>query len=193
MTGHRLAVDFQRLDLRPQAIFRGERGIALRPTVFVKSVCGQVPHRKFLQTLSSDHWILAFASPIASGPIICYNTRRATNSNKTLVSFPKPQKINNFNSPTSKSFLCISASRPIVFKKEMNRRNLRVSSRLLTCLFLFRTMLTNPHLTWCETHVRVFIVIISSKITHCWFHNSKWKSCHSRRQISYPFFIAWQW
>ncbi len=40
-------------------------------TVFVKRVCGHVPHRKFLQTFSSGHSRCCCATPIASGPIIC--------------------------------------------------------------------------------------------------------------------------
>lgn len=39
--------------------------------MFVKSVCGHVPHRKFLQTFSSGHSRCCCATPIASGPIIC--------------------------------------------------------------------------------------------------------------------------
>lgn len=44
-------------------------------TVLVKSVWGHVPHRKFLHTLSSDHTRFAFATPMASGPIICWRAR----------------------------------------------------------------------------------------------------------------------
>lgn len=41
-------------------------------TVLVNNEWGHVPHRKFLHTLSSDQCRFAFATPIASGPIICY-------------------------------------------------------------------------------------------------------------------------
>lgn len=59
-----------------QCLSLGEDCLFDRPlTVLVNNVCGQVPHRKFLHTFSSDHTKLALATPIASGPIICYMSK----------------------------------------------------------------------------------------------------------------------
>ena len=70
-------------------------------TVLVKRAWGHVPHRKFRQTFSSDHTRLALATPIASGPIICCRLFRLCCGSDKLEH-------------TSKSFLCISAKRPIL-------------------------------------------------------------------------------
>jgi hypothetical protein len=43
----------------------------LKHTVLVNNVCGQVPHKKFRQTLSSDQTRLTLTKPMVSGPIIC--------------------------------------------------------------------------------------------------------------------------
>ena len=92
-------------DTRTVSRHKDEKGAAGGLTVFVNSVCGHVPHRKFRQTFSSDQTRFAFATPIASGPIICYGI--GTNVN-TL-------ELQKCEIHTSKSFLCISARRPIFY------------------------------------------------------------------------------
>lgn len=41
--------------------------------MLVNRVWGHVPQRKLRQTFSSDQTKFAFATPIASGPIICWD------------------------------------------------------------------------------------------------------------------------
>ena len=80
-------------------------------TVLVKRAWGHVPHRKFRQTFSSDHTRLALATPIASGPIICCRLFRLNCDSDRFEH-------------TSKSFLCISAKRPILQSEEMTKLDL---------------------------------------------------------------------
>jgi hypothetical protein len=79
--------------------------------VLVKRVCGHVPHRKLRQTFSSCQCRFAFATPMASGPIICYQRSSALT-----------RKIRVTGRRTSSSLRCISARRPILRQSKHDSR-----------------------------------------------------------------------
>ena len=118
-----------------------------RLTVLVNRACGHVPHKKFLQTFSSDQTRLAFVTPMASGPIICWETR----SERTRM-FVQVH--------TSRSLRCISASRPI-FKGYWISRVDNVKFEVRLCSYLSAPCGSNTQQQppKCEDMLRVMLYV----------------------------------